>query len=97
MQRVTRSTVDHTLIQVEDPEQLLRDRHRSMADQGRQVARDTRDSDSKKYSEAEEMNIPELYVPDLDNTPLQEAIRNGMAVNDRKTIYRIRCPKLKST
>ena len=95
MQRAMRSNIDNSLVQVEDPKQLLRDRHRSMADQGRQVARDMRDSDSEEYSEAKEMNIPELYVPDLDNTHLKEAIRNGMALNDRKTIYRIRCPKLK--
>ena len=41
------------------------------------------------------MNTPELYLPDLDNTPLERAIRNGMALNDNKTIYRIHCPKLK--
>ena len=92
MQRAMRSNVDHSLIQVEDPEQLLRDRHRSMADQGRQV---TRNSDNEEYSKAEEMNIPELFMPDLDNTPLEEAIQNGMAMNDRKTIYRIHCPRLK--
>ena len=95
MQRAMRSNVDNSLIQVEDPEQLLRDRCRSMADQGRQVTRDSRDSNGKEYSEAKEMNIPELFVPDLYNTPLEDAIRNGMAMNDRKTIYRIRCPRLK--
>ena len=41
------------------------------------------------------MNIPDLFVPDLENTPLKEAIQNGMAMKDRKTIYRIRCPRLK--
>ena len=95
MQRATRSNVDNSLVQVEDPEQILRERCRSMADQGRQVPKDTRDSNSEEYSEAEEMNTPKLYIPDLDNTPLERAIQNGMALNDRKTIYRIRCPKLK--
>ena len=95
MQRVTRSNIDNTLVQVEDPEQILRERRRSMVEQGREVPRETRDSDGKEYSEAEEVNTPELYVPDLDNTPLERAIRNGMALNDSKTIYRIRCPKLK--
>ena len=89
MQRVTRSNADNTLVQVEDPEQILRERCRSMAEQGREIPRETRDSDGKEYSEAEEVNAPELYVPDLDNTPLQRAIRNGMALNDTKTIYRI--------
>ena len=75
MQRVTRSNVDNSLVQVEYPEQILRERCRSMADQGRQVPRDTGDSDSKEYSKAKEMNTPELYVPYLDNTPLETAIR----------------------
>ena len=98
MQRVTRSNTDNTLVQVEDPEQIIRERHRSMAEQaeqGRGNPRVTRDSDGEEYSEAEEVNIRDLYVPDLDNTPLQRAIRNGMALNEEQTIYRIRCPKLK--
>ena len=65
------------------------------AKQGRGNHRVTRDSNGKEYSEAEEVNIRDLYVPDLDNTPLQRAIRNGMALNEEQTIYRIRCPKLK--
>ena len=98
MQRVTRSNADNMLVQVEDPEQILRERHRSMAEQaeqGRGNPRETRDSKGKEYSETEEVNIRDLYVPDLDNTPLQRAIQNGMALNDAKTIYRIRCPRLK--
>ena len=98
MQRITRSNADNTLVQVEDPEQLLRERCRSMAEQaeqGRGIPRVSRDSDGEEYSEAEEVNTRDLYVPDLDNTPLQRAIRNGMALNEEQTIYRIRCPKLK--
>ena len=60
MQRVTRSNVDNTLVQVEDPEQIIRERRRSMADQteeGRENPRDTRHSDGEEYSEAEEVNI----------------------------------------
>ena len=100
MQRVTRSNADNTLVQVEDPEQIIRVRRRSMAEQAEQGEvnrnpRVTRDSDGKEYSEAEEVNIPDLYVPDLDNTPLRRAIKNGMALNEDQTIYRIWCPKLK--
>ena len=100
MQRVTRSNADNTLVHVEDPEQIIRVRRRSMAEQteqgeGNRNPRVTRDSDSEEYSEAEEVNIPDLYVPDLDNTPLRRAIKNGMALNEDQTIYRIRCPKLK--
>ena len=95
MQRVTRSNADNTLVQVEDPEQILRESHRSIAEQGREIPRETRDSDGEEYSKAEEVNTPDLYVPDLDNTPLQRAIQNGMTLNDAKTIYRIWCPRLK--
>ena len=35
MQRATRSNADNTLVQVEDPEQIIRERRRSMADQAR--------------------------------------------------------------
>ena len=34
-------------------------------------------------------------MPDLNNTHLADAIANSMALNERKTEYRIRCPKLK--
>ena len=97
MQRATRSNADNTLVHVADPEQIIRVRRRSMAEQG-EVSRNlrvTRDSNGEEYSETEEVNIPDLYVPDLDNTPLRRAIRNGMALNEDQTIYRIRCPKLK--
>ena len=60
MQRVTRSNTDNTLVQVEDPEQIIRERRRSMTEQteqGRGNHRVTRDSDGKEYSEAEEVNI----------------------------------------
>ena len=98
MQRITRSNTDNTLVEVADPEQILRERCRSMADQAEQVRgnpRDARDSDSEEYSKAEETNTRSLFVPDLDNTPLHRAIRHGMALDDAKTTYMIRCPKLK--
>ena len=100
MQRATRSNTDNTLVHVEDPERIIRVRRRSMAEQAEQRelnrnTRVTRDFDGEEYSEAKEVNIPDLYVPDLDNTPLRRAIQNGMALNEDQTTYRIRCPKLK--
>ena len=92
MSRVTKSHVDNSLIQVADPEQILGDRRRSMAEPGNL----RRDSDNEEGSKPEEVNIPNLFVPDLDNTPLVDVIRNGMAMNDRKIIYRICYPKLKT-
>ena len=80
MQRATRSNTDNTLVHVEDPEQIIRVRRRSMADQaeqGRGNPRDTRDSDGEEYSEAEEMNIRDLYVPDLKTHPCRELSRVG--------------------
>ena len=74
MQRDTRSNADNTPVQVEYPEQILRERRRSMAEQGREIPRETSYSDGEEYSKAEEVNAQELYVPDLDNTPLQRAI-----------------------
>ena len=47
MQRIMRSNIDNTLVQVEDPEQILRERCRSMAEQGREIPRETRDSDGR--------------------------------------------------
>ena len=41
------------------------------------------------------MEVPDLFVPDLNNTPLAEAIKEGMADNNEKTIFIIRCPKLR--
>ena len=69
MQRVMRSNIDNSLVQVEDPEQILRERRRNMTEQGREVPRE-RDSDGKEYSKAEERSTPELYIPHLDNTKL---------------------------
>ena len=98
MRRVTRSNADNTLVHVEDPEQIIRERRRSMAEQaeqGRGDPRVTRDFDGEEYSKAEVVNTRNLYVPDLNNTLLQRAIQNGMALNDTQTIYRIWCPLIK--
>ena len=60
MQRVTRSNADNTLVQVEDPEQIIRERRRSMAEQaekGRGNPRVTRDSDGEEYSNSMHSNL----------------------------------------
>ena len=49
MQRATRSNADNTLVHIEDPEQIIRVRCRSMSEQG-EVSRNlrvTRDSDGE--------------------------------------------------
>ena len=39
--------------------------------------------------------IPNLFVPDLNNTCLPEAVERGMALNNNGTEYMIICPALK--
>ena len=70
MQRATRSNADNTLVHVEDPEQIIRVRRRSMAEQGEanRSLRVTRDSDGEEYSEAEEVNIPRPICTRLRQT-----------------------------
>ena len=84
--------MDSTPLQVEDPEQILRRTHRSMAAPP-ENAGDPWQQDP--CNDPEEVNIPDLFVPDLDNMCLEDAIANSMAMNDRKTVYRIHCPRLK--
>ena len=63
MQRATRSNADNTLVHVEDPEQIIRVRRRSMAEQTEQGVvnrnpRVTRDSDGIQRSRGGEHPRP---------------------------------------
>ena len=80
MQRVTRSNADNTLVQVEDPEQILRERRRSMAEQakqGRGNHRETRDSNGEEYSEAEEVNTQISMYQTWTTHPCRELSETG--------------------
>ena len=39
--------------------------------------------------------MPNLFVPDLNNTPLHDAIKRGMPLNNQGTEYMINCPTLR--
>ena len=62
--------------------------------------RDPRDNQQRNNSNSEDENdpsrdIPLLYIPDLANTRLSEAIKDGMQVGNSGTEYIIPTPLLK--
>ena len=64
--------------------------------------RDPRDNQQRNNSKSEDENdpprdIPLLYVPDLANTILSEAIKDGIQVGNSGTEYIIPTPLLKVT
>ena len=61
---------------------------------------DPRDNQQRNNSDSEDendppRNIPLLYIPDLANTVLSEAIKDGMQVSNSGTEYIIPTPLLK--
>ena len=95
----TRQQGNSQLISTENPEDLVRKAWRnSMATPVPQ--RDPRDNQQRNNSNSEDKNdppkdIPLLYVPDLANTVLSEAIKDGMQVGNSGTKYIIPTPLLK--
>ena len=87
------------LVSTENPEDFVRKAQRnSMATAAPQ--RDSRDNQQRNNSESENENdpprdIPLLYVPDLANTVLSKAIKDGMQVGNSGTEYIISTPLLK--
>ena len=98
----TRRKVDNSLLEVSDPERIIRAGHRaSMAAQ--HDNRDKLEGEPEpprvpENEEEEEPNVgrPNLFIPDLNNTHLADALVNGMALDERKTKYMICCPRLKT-
>ena len=78
----TRQQGNSQLVSTENPEDLVRKaRRNSMATPVPQT--DLRDNQQRSNSDSEDENdpprkIPLLYVPDLANTVLSEAIKDGM-------------------
>ena len=123
----TRQQGNKDLLNITDPEKLLRERRKSMNnppenDQGRDNMEPGNGPNPDKINQGQNnqgpgngphpaenqgqdnpgnrgnpqpVEVPDLFVPDLNNTPLAEAIKEGMADNNEKTISIIRCPKLK--
>ena len=95
----TRQQGNSQLISIESPEDLVtKARRNSMATPAPQ--RDQRDNQQRNNSDSEDENdpprdIPLLYVPDLANTILSEAIKDSMQVGNSGTEYIIPTPLLK--
>ena len=95
----TRQQGNSQLVSTENPEDLVRKAQRdSMATPVRQT--DPRDNQQRNNSDSEDendppRNIPLLYVPDLANTVLSKAIKDGMQVGNSGTEYIIPTPLLK--
>ena len=95
----TRQQRNSQLISTENPEDLVRKAQRnSMADPAPQG--DPRHNQQRNNSDSEDENepprdIPLLYIPDLANTVLSEAIKDGIQVGNSGTEYIIPTPLLK--
>ena len=94
----TRQQGNSQLVSTENPEDLVRKaRRNSMTTPVQQP--DPRDNQQRNNSDSEDendlsKNIPLLYVPDLANTVLSEAIKVGMQVGNSGTEYIIPTPLL---
>ena len=100
----TRSNNDIPTDPVEDPEGILRrenrvrrNNQRDMADpQENNVVPNEGEGDDNLWDrEVYTGPIPNLYMPDLNNTRLQDAVTRGMVLNTNNTEYLILCPALK--
>ena len=95
----TRQQGNSQLISTDNPEDLVRKARRdSMATPAAQ--RDPRDNQQRNNSNSEDENdpprdIPLLYIPDLANTILSEAIKDSIQVGNSGTEYTIPTPLLK--
>ena len=97
----TRQQGKSQLISTENPKDLVRKAWKdSMATPASQ--RDPRDNQQRNNCDSEDENdpprdIPLLYIPDLANTILSEAIKDGIQVGNSGTEYIIPTPLLKDT
>ena len=90
----TRQQGNSRLVSTENPEDLVRKAWRdSMATPAPQ--RDPRNNSDSEDENDPPRDIPLLYVPDLANTILSEAIKDGMQVGNSGTEYIIPTPLLK--
>ena len=95
----TRQQGDESLLNTTDPERIIRNRRGpSMATPNQFDTRGAtqmskRDEDAVSVNSVTNLDIPALIVPDLNNTPLEEAIKDGMKVGP--TEFLINTPLLK--
>ena len=100
----TRSNCDHSLLEVSNSERILRCRRGIATNENEgdvtpaqegQRGNTPEGNDNLWDSNTYMGPIPDLYMPDLNNTPLRIAIEKGMALNNNETEYMILCPRLK--
>ena len=94
----TRQQGNSQLVSTENPEDLVRKVGRnSMATPAQRDPRNNqqRNNSDSKYENDQPRDIPLLYVPDLANTVLSEAIKDGVQVGNTGTEYIIPTPLLK--
>ena len=95
----TRQQGDENLLNTTDPERIIRNRREPSMATSNPI--DTRgatqtsegEEDAASINSVTNLDIPALIVPDLNNTPLEEAIKDGMKVGP--TEYLINTPLLK--
>ena len=85
---------------MDDPEKIGRNsnrrRGRNMADAGNEDPQRQKPEEHQEDKTGEEdSTIPtEMYLPDLDNTPLSQALKNGLHWGIEDEVM-VECPKLK--
>ena len=95
----TRQQGDESLLNTTDPERIIRNRREPSMATPNPI--DTRgatqtsevEEDAASINSVTNLDIPALIVPDLNNTPLEEAIKDGMKVGPAE--YLINTPLLK--
>ena len=84
----------------DDPEKIGRNsnkrKSRNMADAGNEDPQHREPEEHQEDSTGEEGTVvtTEMYLPDLDNTPLCQALKNGLDWGMEDEVM-VECPKLK--
>ena len=86
----------------DDPEKIGRNKNRrksrNMADAGNKDPQHQEPEEKHQEDETGDEDTaappPEMYLPDLDNTPLSQALKNGLDWEMKDEVM-VECPKLK--
>ena len=85
---------------MDDPEKIGRNsnrrKSRTMADAGNEVSQCQKPEEHQEEETGDKDTAAptEMYFPDLDNTPLSQALRNGLDWGMEDEVM-VECPKLK--
>ena len=82
----------------DDPEKIGRNsnrrKSRNMADAGPQRQKPEEEHQEDKTGDEDTVAPTEMYLPDLNNTPLSQALKNGLDWGMEDEVM-VECPKLK--